>query len=417
VATTVTLTGEAVAGYAPHRSHYATAATSRTVALGCRPPRPSKRPVVPLAAHVDLKQMQLPSSRNWLTDPATWPPMRRPYRNSGPNPLGSCVPACFGRYLGIASADDKSPAVVSTEQEIEQDYVDACGPGDQGCYLAGYLAYAESLGTRCNGVRHKIGGFTYVDFQSYDLVRAALELYGPLPYALGFREAWSYSSVWGETDSPMIGGHCVLLYGQDWANVYFASWETVYMMPRSVLTNPKYIWEMYALLGQDWYGPDLVAPNGLHAHALYRDLEQVGLYEIPPVTPEGEMTILSGDILLPGQGRTDNAGRHALIMQANGYLTLYGPGGYVWDNTRPAYRVGSDGLPHQVPGGPGGGLAATFQMQGDGNGVLKDRSGIPVWSTGTAGRTGAHMVVQPDGNVVLKDANNNPVWWTGTQGT
>jgi len=48
--------------------------------------------------------------------------------------------------------------------------------------------------------------------------------------------------------------------------------------------------------------------------------------------------------------------------------------------------------------------------------VIYTASGSPVWSTGTAGNSGASMSVQDDGNVVIYSAAGKGLWSTGTAG-
>jgi hypothetical protein len=54
-------------------------------------------------------------------------------------------------------------------------------------------------------------------------------------------------------------------------------------------------------------------------------------------------------------------------------------------------------------------------MQNDGNLVIYDGSGAPVWSSGTWGNSAARAVVQDDGNFVVYDAGWQPLWNRLTQ--
>jgi hypothetical protein len=54
-------------------------------------------------------------------------------------------------------------------------------------------------------------------------------------------------------------------------------------------------------------------------------------------------------------------------------------------------------------------------MQTDGNLVLRDKRGNPIWATGT-NRPGAHAILQNDGNLVIYSTGNRPVWGAGCQG-
>jgi len=49
-------------------------------------------------------------------------------------------------------------------------------------------------------------------------------------------------------------------------------------------------------------------------------------------------------------------------------------------------------------------------MQGDGNLVLYDTSGQPIWASGTQGNPGAFLAVQNDGNLVIFDSAGHSIW-------
>lgn len=59
----------------------------------------------------------------------------------------------------------------------------------------------------------------------------------------------------------------------------------------------------------------------------------------------------------------------------------------------------------------------TFEMQIDGNATIYAPGHVAIWSTGTAGRTGAWLLNQAsDGNLVLRDSRGVPLWHTHTNG-
>ncbi|MGW4652696.1 hypothetical protein ACWEPF_39795, partial [Kitasatospora sp. NPDC004289] len=65
-----------------------------------------------------------------------------------------------------------------------------------------------------------------------------------------------------------------------------------------------------------------------------------------------------------------------------------------------------------LPAPPDAGVDGALQP--DGNLVIRNKDGNPVWSSGTWGTQGARLVVQSDGNLVIYDADGRPVWSTGT---
>lgn len=89
-------------------------------------------------------------------------------------------------------------------------------------------------------------------------------------------------------------------------------------------------------------------------------------------------------------------GQHRAEMQGDGNFVVYRANG------TPKWASGTDG---RAIGG--------VIMQGDGNLVMYDPGG-PVWSSGTHGHPGAFLVMQDDGNLVIYDPNGTPLWATGT---
>jgi hypothetical protein len=91
----------------------------------------------------------------------------------------------------------------------------------------------------------------------------------------------------------------------------------------------------------------------------------------------------AGSTLHLNQAWTSGSGRTALRLQADRNLVLYKDG-------RAAF---------QAPNAFSRGNSAI--MQEDGNFVLYDTAGSPVWATDTSGHPGAHLAVQEDGNLVV----------------
>jgi hypothetical protein len=107
--------------------------------------------------------------------------------------------------------------------------------------------------------------------------------------------------------------------------------------------------------------------------------------------------LTSGQRLTANQSLTSNDGRFTLVMQGDGNLVLYGPGGRArWaSNTwgRPVDRA---------------------TMQSDGNLVVSGPSLGTVWQSRTTGNSGASLVVQDDGNLVIYRTDGTPVWASNT---
>src|SRR5262249_39987217 len=83
--------------------------------------------------------------------------------------------------------------------------------------------------------------------------------------------------------------------------------------------------------------------------------------------------------------------QYQLIMQGDGNLVDYGPGGQV------IWHAGTWGHP---------GASAT--MQGDGNLVVYSSAGAALWNSGTYGNPGASFQLQDNGDAVIDQADGTP---------
>ena len=63
--------------------------------------------------------------------------------------------------------------------------------------------------------------------------------------------------------------------------------------------------------------------------------------------------------------------------------------------------------------GTWGHSAGRAEMQTDGNFVIYDAAGTPVWATGTAA-AGAYLRVHGEGYVMVHDAAGVGLWWSGS---
>jgi len=120
--------------------------------------------------------------------------------------------------------------------------------------------------------------------------------------------------------------------------------------------------------------------------------------DVPAPVPsaDGDETIVGGQQLRGGESLRSSDGRYELVLQGDGNLVAYAPGGRV--------LFSSDTW---------GNAGAVFTMQADGNAVVYARDGRPLWDTGTWRDPGARLTVQDDGNVVLYRADDSAAWSTG----
>ena len=88
---------------------------------------------------------------------------------------------------------------------------------------------------------------------------------------------------------------------------------------------------------------------------------------------------------------------YKFIFQNDGNLVLYNRAG------SPIFATGTNDR------------ADLLAVQADGNIVLYGSNGA-VWSTGTGGVAGAFLAIQWDGNIVVYSRNNSPLWSSNTSG-
>ena len=92
-------------------------------------------------------------------------------------------------------------------------------------------------------------------------------------------------------------------------------------------------------------------------------------------------------------------GLYAATMQGDGNFVLYDQGG------APLWNTGTSGQ------GTG---PFRLDMQSDGNLVLYDKNGQYTWASNTAGSGGLTLVMQDDGNLVIYSPSGQAVWDSGT---
>jgi hypothetical protein len=140
---------------------------------------------------------------------------------------------------------------------------------------------------------------------------------------------------------------------------------------------------LYADMGQADFSRDLACHRGLSTDCLRT--QRVNSNGIFP----------SGARLHRGESIWAPSGEFQLACQSDGNLVLYRHGVPLWST------------------GTAGREVAECRMQADGNLVLYGHNHHPVWASHTAGNPGAFLAVQNDGNVVIYRPAI-PVWATGT---
>lgn len=110
-------------------------------------------------------------------------------------------------------------------------------------------------------------------------------------------------------------------------------------------------------------------------------------------------TLPANSSLLANQALTSSDGRYTFNMQGDGNLVLRNASGSaLWTS------------------GTAGSSGQRLSMQSDGNLVMYTKSGSAVWKTNTSGSKAVKVIMQSDGNLVMRTSAGSAVWATGTNG-
>lgn len=136
---------------------------------------------------------------------------------------------------------------------------------------------------------HRIGAFAYVNPNDFDLIRHTIHLFGgayiglALPKSIhntGQDECWTVTdpTLQGRSKPGSLGGHAVHLCGFKVVNgerwYLCVTWGRLQWMTEGFLS--AYLDEAWAVLSNDWIGPDAKSPVGFDFDALRADLSLVG---------------------------------------------------------------------------------------------------------------------------------------------
>jgi hypothetical protein len=123
-------------------------------------------------------------------------------------------------------------------------------------------------------------------------------------------------------------------------------------------------------------------------------LASTGLLAAQPAQASSD-TLNVNQQLHANQSLTSTNGQYQLIMQTDGNLVEYGPGGLaLWSS--------------QTGGNPG----AWAVLQGDGNLCVYSSGGAFLWCSFTQGHSGNYAIVQNDDNFVVYTASHVDLWDT-----
>ncbi len=239
-----------------------------------------------LGAYATSAAPVLPTRTNWAAK--AMDSIKRWYLN---NQLGCCVISSLGHIIGVWTGNDLGTAVQATDAEINSLYRIWNPRGDNGCDIATVNRYWRDHGALIGGKLHKIDAFVSVDNTNWDLVRAAIALFGNIKLGIDLPGAWEQSNdVWDVTSSGIIGGHDVpaidfVAEGGSEDGGIISTWGGLRRITKAAFTSKRYITEAYSAISVDWTNDDNVAPNGIDVATLKADLDAIANGQIPSVGP------------------------------------------------------------------------------------------------------------------------------------
>lgn len=232
--------------------------------LGRRPR--SFRPEIPHYSALRLMRAPdpIPASKSWLVG------MPDDLGFMLNQDLGDCTCAGLGHARQVWTFNTTGHMVTVPDADVAALYERACGyvPGDastdQGGNEQDLLAYCVRTGIPTeNGPDHLLG-FYEVDARNLDDVRRAIYETGLAYIGISIPEAWSQAQAgdtWDATDSPVEGGHCVILAGYDPAGFDVVSWGMRFRLTDAGFKQACD--EAYALVDRSWINATGATPAGL----------------------------------------------------------------------------------------------------------------------------------------------------------
>lgn len=284
MSTSVELSGDALYGIDGPKAFPLMTPGPETVRLGAvLRPAPAMAPL--LSDYIEnLAALNLPAETRWREKAGA--SLNRMYLNDR---FGCCVISGKHHALGVTSSNDSDSGgtILATDDEVHAQYRQICGHlgNDAGCIITEVLDVMRTRGITAGGRAQKIDGYVRLDWTNWDMVRAALFVFGNLTVGFNLPRAWTQSATWDLVNSPNAGGHDVTIVDYDPEYVYASSWGRVYRWTRRAFCSRQYVSECYAVLYPQWYNADRLAPSGFNVDRLRADLDKLGRGVLPDDPP------------------------------------------------------------------------------------------------------------------------------------
>jgi hypothetical protein len=270
---TVTLSGSALGGIAPHLLARRIADMPVQVKLGRNRPSADKLAKIKRLSHHfnPFKAFGPPPPVvDWSTKAMI--SLSRMYLN---DQYGDCVIASCYHHIGLWTGNDSDSGGIVTvnDSEVLSTYNDwKAGPGDSGCDIPTVLDNWKSQGISVNGTRKLLDGYVAGDWTDPLQTKVGLNVFGGGKIGIALPQDWTSNAVWDITNSPIVGGHDVCPVKYDSQGVYVASWGRLYLITWRAWVSRNWLEELYFLLAPQWYNNDKLAPNGIDKGTLMQDI-------------------------------------------------------------------------------------------------------------------------------------------------
>lgn len=199
--------------------------------------------------------------------------------------LGDCTCAAFYHALQVWTFNTTGAMATQPDADVEQLYIQACGydprtPGEgPGGAEQAVLTYLLKTGAPVGPAgksRNKLIAFVEVDPRVTDDVKRSIVECGVAYIGFSVPQFILQSpppKVWDvqAADSPIEGGHAVVLAGYDAQGVRVISWGACFTMTWAFFA--KYVDEVYALADQAWIEAKGTTPGGLTQAALVAQMK------------------------------------------------------------------------------------------------------------------------------------------------
>ncbi|MEO8886585.1 MAG: hypothetical protein ABI367_11020 [Mucilaginibacter sp.] len=211
--------------------------------------------------------------------------VKKPWRRMGNWTLSDCTCAAAGHMIECWTANTTTEDIVLTREVITAfsaltGYDPETGKNDVGVNYLDALNYWRNTGIG----DHKIRAYTKVDHKDYNMVRAAVYLFGGgylglnLPNTIIKKDIWEVmpGGLTGDRAPGSFGGHAVNIVAYDETYITCISWGKVKKLTWEFLDT--YCYALFAVMTDD-YLAEGKTPLGLNLAMLEADLLNIAKHK------------------------------------------------------------------------------------------------------------------------------------------